>query len=205
MAGRLRYYEPEVVLRSVLKRLAEIAARIAVFPAACLAGFGRWHQLYLFCAQLLAIVPGMPGSYIRVAYYRFTLDGVGPNCHIAIGSYFAHAASSLGARVGIGSYCVLGHVDIGEGTLLASGVHVLSGSRQHLRDDQGRLTDEGQTFRRISIGPHCWIGAVAVIMADVGAGATVAPGSVVSQNVPPGASLFGNPARNFSMVVKPAS
>jgi virginiamycin A acetyltransferase len=192
-------------VRSFAKRLFTIAARILVFPAACLAGFGRWHELYLFFAHTLAIVPGIVGSYLRVAYYRFTLDRAGPDCHMAFGSYFAHSSSSLGARVGIGSYCVLGQVDIGQGTLLASHVQVLSGSRQHMRDDVGNLTDEGRRFRRISIGPQCWIGAGAIIMADVGAKANVAPGSVVSQDVPQGASISGNPARNFSLVINPLS
>jgi maltose O-acetyltransferase len=69
----------------------------------------------------------------------------------------------------------------------------------------GKLTDEGRTFRRIKVGAQCWIGAGAIITADLGDGATVGPGSVVSQNVPAGATVSGNPARNFAMVVKPVS
>jgi len=152
----------------------------------------------------MATVPGIVGSYLRVAYYRWTLDAVGRDCHIGFGSFFAHAHASMGNDVGVGSYCVLGQADIGEGTLLASHVQILSGSRQHKRDESGKLTDEGRTFRRIKIGMQCWIGAGAIITADLGDGATVGPGSAVSQNVPAGATVSGNPARNFAVVVKPA-
>jgi acetyltransferase-like isoleucine patch superfamily enzyme len=131
------------------------------------------------------------------------LDGVGKDCHIGFGSYFAHAKASMGDDVGMGAYCVLGQVDIGEGTLLASHVQILSGSRQHKRDESGKLTDEGRMFRRIKVGTQCWIGAGAIITADLGDGATVGPGSVVAQNVPAGATVSGNPARNFAVVVKP--
>jgi len=167
------------------------------------AGFGRWHEPFLFFAHAMALVPGLPGNYLRAAYYAFTLEGVGRDCHIAFGSFFAHSSASLGDRVGIGAYCVLGQVDIGEGTLFASQVQVLSGRKQHRRDEAGHLTDEGRVFRRISIGAHCWIGGGAIIMADIGAKATVGSGSVVAQAVPEGAIVSGNPARSLSADVKP--
>jgi acetyltransferase-like isoleucine patch superfamily enzyme len=84
-------------------------------------------------------------------------------------------------------------------------VQILSGTRQHSRDDSGRLTDQGRVFRRISIGPHCWIGAGAIISADVGAKTTIGPGSVVTSDLPSGSTVSGNPARNFSLVVRPGS
>jgi len=189
-------------VRSFAKAIVSAIARVVVLPAACLAGFGRYHEAYVSFAQALAFLPGRLGSHLRVAYYRFTLDRVGPDCEISVGSYFAHAGASIGPKVGIGAYCVLGYVDIGQGSLLGSGVQVLSGVKQHSRDASGVLTDEGRSFRRISIGPHCWIGAGAIITADVGAKATIAPGCVVLQEVPEGASLFGNPARDFSVQSK---
>ena len=176
-----------------------------VFPAACLAGFGRWRESYIFFAHTMALIPGIPGSYLRVAYYWFTLERVGSDCHLGFGTFFAQSRSSLGNRVGIGPYCVLGQVDIGDGTLLAASVQILSGARQHLRDEQGHLTDEGRSFRRISIGAHCWLGAGAIVLADIGEKATVSPGSVVSQSVPANAVVSGNPARNFSSVLKTTS
>jgi acetyltransferase-like isoleucine patch superfamily enzyme len=192
-------------VKSVAKAVAVGVARAMVFPAACLAGFGRWHEPYLFFAQAAAMIPGLPGSYLRVAYYRFTLDSAGRDCQIGFGSYFAHASASFGDRVGIGAYCVLGQVDIGEGTQLASHIQIVSGKKQHVRDDDGKLTDEGRSFRRISIGAHCWIGAGAIVMADVGAKSTLGAGSVATQDVPEGVRYAGNPARDSSLMVKPHS
>jgi virginiamycin A acetyltransferase len=153
----------------------------------------------------MALMPGIPGNYLRAAYYAFTLTRVGKDCHIAFGSFFAHSGASLGDRVGIGAYCVLGQVDIGDGTLFASLVQVLSGRRQHRRDEAGHLTDEGRVFQRISIGAHCWVGGGAIIMADVGAKATIGSGSVVTQEVPEGATVSGNPARILSGEMKPSA
>jgi len=151
----------------------------------------------------MALLPGLPGNYLRTAYYAFTLDRVGADCHIAFGSFFAHSSASLGDRVGIGAYCVLGQVDIGEGTLFASHVQVLSGRKQHRRGSDGRLTDEGRLFRRIVIGPHCWIGSGAIVMADLGAKVTVGAGSVVAQDIPEGVVVSGNPARPLPVEIRP--
>jgi virginiamycin A acetyltransferase len=192
-------------VRLVAKYVVNLIARILVFPAACLAGFGRWHEPYLFFAHAYALIPGIVGSYLRVAYYGFTLDRTGKDCHIGFGSYFAHSAASLGDKVGIGAYCVLGQCDIAEDTLLGSHVQILSGSRQHRRDKDGRLTDEGRSFQRIAVGEQCWIGAGAIVTADLGRGVTVGPASVVSQAVSDRATVSGNPARNFALVVKPVS
>lgn len=182
-------------MKSFAKLLAGLAARILVFPAACVAGFGRWHEGYLFCAQSMANVPGILGSYLRIAYYGFTLDGAGKDSQIGFGSYFAHSSASFGDNVGIGAYCVLGQADIGEGTELASHVQIVSGTKQHRRDESGRLTDEGRVFRRIKVGAHSWIGAGAIVMADLGEGVTVGAGSVVTKDVPKGATVVGNPAK----------
>jgi virginiamycin A acetyltransferase len=151
----------------------------------------------------MALIPGLPGNYFRGAYYAFTLDRVGRDCHIAFGSFFSHSSASLADRVGIGAYCVLGQVDIGEGTLFASHVQVLSGRKQHRRDEAGHLTDEGRVFRRISIGAHCWIGSGSIIMADIGDKATVGSGAVVTQDVSEGATVSGNPARSLPVEAKP--
>lgn len=178
-----------------VKRGAMFAAVLMVLPAACLALFGRFHGGFVFCAQGLALAPGILGSYLRVAFYSLTLERCGKDSHIALGSYFSHAQASVGARVGIGAYCILGRVDLGDRTLLASGVQILSGARQHVRNAQGRLTDEGRVFRRVRIGSDCWIGASSVIMANLGAHVTVGAGTVVSRDVPSGATVAGNPSR----------
>lgn len=183
------------IVKRLVKRGARAIAVILVLPAACLTLFGRFYAGFIFFAQALAFAPGVPGSYLRVAFYSLTLERCEQNCSIAVGSYFSHAQASVGPRVGVGAYCVLGQVDLGDGTQIASGVQILSGASQHVRDAQGQLTDEGRIFRRLSVGSDCWIGAASVIMANLGKQVTVAAGSVVSRDVPPGATVAGNPAR----------
>jgi acetyltransferase-like isoleucine patch superfamily enzyme len=176
-----------------------------MFPLACLAGFGRWYEPYLFFAQALALIPARLGSYFRIAYYSFTLEGAGVDSHMGFGSYFVYPDASFEDEVGIGAYCVLGQVDIGEGTQIASHVQILSGSKQHRRDEAGRLTDEGRVFRRIAVGAQCWIGAGVIVMANLGEGATIGSGSVVTRDVPIGATVSGNPARTSALVEKTLS
>jgi acetyltransferase-like isoleucine patch superfamily enzyme len=111
----------------------------------------------------------------------------------------------MGNRVGIGAYCVLGQVSLGDGTIMATGVQIISGSRQHLRDEHGHLTDVGRNFDRIKIGQECWLGAGAIVMADLGDMVTVALGSVVFRDVPSGAMVAGNPARLIPRSVQRAN
>jgi len=187
-------------MKKLLKTILGAIATVIAFPWALLSGFGRWPALFELGAQFFARAPGIPGSYLRVAYYKLTLEHVGEGCHIAMGSYFAHPQSSIGNRVGLGAYCVLGCVSIDDGTIFGSGAQVLSGLRQHSRDKSGQLTGVGRRFDRVTIGRECWIGAAAIVMANLGDMVTVSPGSVVSSPVSAGVVVVGNPARPVRVI-----
>ena len=109
-------------------------------------------------------------------------------------TFFAHPEAHIGKNVYVGSYCILGRVTIGDGTLLASGVQVLSGQHQHTRSADGDAFSGGQ-FVQITIGADSWIGAAATVMANVGSRTTVGAGSVVTKPVPDDCVAAGNPAR----------
>ena len=168
-----------------------------LFPCALASGFGRQPGIFSFFAHLCALAPGLPGNYMRLAYYRMTLRSCARDCRIDFGSFFAHPEVTVGHWAGIGAYCVIGYAVIGEGTLLGAHVQIISGGQQHKRDAQGRLTDEGRKFVEIAIGEHCFIGAGAVVMADVGDRSTVAAGAVVLTPVAPGIVVGGNPAETW--------
>jgi acetyltransferase-like isoleucine patch superfamily enzyme len=72
----------------------------------------------------------------------------------------------------------------------------LSGRRQHGRSQDGRIegAEEG-VFEVVPIGADCWIGAGAIIMAEIGEGTTIGAGSVVIHPVPPRSVAVGNPAK----------
>jgi acetyltransferase-like isoleucine patch superfamily enzyme len=184
------------LLISAIKPVVRSIALVLAFPCALLAAFGRIEAAFEFFAQGLALVPGSPGSYLRVAYYFMTLRSCPLENHVGMGSFFAHSQASVGRRVYIGSYCVLGNTTIGDRSQIASGVQVLSGKKQHVRGQDGRISGAEQgVFDVIPIGPDCWIGAGAIVMAAVGKETTIGAGSVVTRPIPERSVAVGNPAR----------
>jgi acetyltransferase-like isoleucine patch superfamily enzyme len=184
------------VLRGILKSVVHAVFLVVMLPAAGISGFGRVRPLFEFFAQACAMAPGLPGDYLRIAFYKLTLLECSLSSHISFGTFFAHREARVGPRVYIGSYCVLGKVNIGEGTQIASAVQILSGGRQHARDSEGRISGSGEgEFTPVTIGADCWLGASAVVMADVGPGSTIGAASVVSRPIPAGSVAVGSPAR----------
>ena len=85
-------------------------------------------------------------------------------------------------------------VAIGAKTQIGPGVQILAAD--HPRDAAERAG--GLEFGRpISIGANVWIGGGAIILPGVRIGddALVGAGAVVTRDVPPGATVVGNPAR----------
>jgi acetyltransferase-like isoleucine patch superfamily enzyme len=85
-------------------------------------------------------------------------------------------------------------VDIGEGCVLAQSVLVVDGSHR-FRDPTAPMLGQGYDFRPIRIGDRASIMAKATVIADVGEGAFVAAGAVVTRAVPPYCLVAGVPAR----------
>jgi acetyltransferase-like isoleucine patch superfamily enzyme len=184
------------VLKRVLKSILLGIFVIAALPLAAAAGFGRWEVVYTFFAQACALIPGIVGDYLRIGFYKLTLSHCSLASRVSFGSFFAHPEAELGANVYIGCRCIIGKATIGGKTQIASGVQILSGGRQHARNEAGEISGSAEgVFTRVTIGAHCWIGAGAIVMADVGAGTTVGAGSVVSRPIPPDSVAVGSPAR----------
>jgi len=182
--------------RLVLKWILRAASLLVMFLPAAASAFGAWETVYALFAQACAMIPGILGDYLRIAFYKLTLAECDLSSRISFGSFFAHPQAKLGPGVYIGSYCIFGKTVIGARTQIASGVQILSGSRQHARNPSGEISGaEGGRFSVVEIGPDCWIGAAAIVMADVGAGSTVGAGSVVARPIPPNAVAVGSPAR----------
>ena len=187
--------------RRGLKSLLRATALAAAFPAAAWSAFGRWTGPFTFFSHLFALLPGFPGDYLRVAFYRLTLSECAPSSRVSFGSFFAHPEARVGPHAYIGAYCIIGKARIGHHAQIASGVQILSGNRQHRRNERGEISGaEDGAFQVVTLGDHCWIGAASVIMADVGDGATVGAGSVVASPIPPNCVAVGSPAR----VIRPA-
>jgi virginiamycin A acetyltransferase len=188
--------------KRVLKGFAHSACLLLMFPFGLLSGFGRFRAPFTFCAHACAQMPGLPGDYVRAAFYRLTLEDCPAGSRICFGTFFSSPEVRLDHNVYIGAYCVIGSAQIGARTQIASSVHIVSGRHYHPRDSQGQiLGSEHGAVRRIAIGSDCWIGEAAIVMADVGSGSTVGAGSVVTKDIPSKVVAVGNPAR----VLKPTS
>ncbi|HEY8564399.1 MAG TPA: sugar O-acetyltransferase [Beijerinckiaceae bacterium] len=104
---------------------------------------------------------------------------------------------SLGAGAFLNFNCVILDVVavvIGEKTQIGPGVQILTAD--HPRDAGQRAA--GLEFGRpVTIGRNVWIGGGALVLPGVTIGddAIVGAGSVVTRDVPPGATVVGNPAR----------
>lgn len=78
-----------------------------------------------------------------------------------------------------------------EGALVSEGATVMT-------HDHGHDPHSPPAPRPMTIGKHAWIGAYAIVLpgvSSIGDGAVVGAGAVVSRDVPAGAIVVGNPAR----------
>lgn len=147
-------------------------------------------------SQLLSLLPGKSGCYLRAAFYRFTLTDCAPNAVISFATLFSQQDTEIAEGVYIGPQCNIGKCKIGKNTLLGSGVHIMSGKNQHNIDDPSvPIKEQGGTFTKVTIGENCWVGNGALIMADIGDNAVVAAGAVVIHAIPENAIVAGNPAK----------
>ena len=100
-------------------------------------------------------------------------------------SVFSMTEASVGNRVYIGRFCSLGFADLEDEVMLADGVQVLSGGREHTRTDSSTsMQSQSQSYQRVRIGAGSWIGAGAIVMADVGEHAIIGAGTVVNKSIP---------------------
>ncbi len=147
-------------------------------------------------SQFVSLIPGKTGVFLRAAFYSLVFVDTTDEMSIGFMTVFSHADTTLGRGVYIGAQCNIGKCSIGEGTLLGSGVHILSGSRQHdFSDMDVPIQEQGGVFEKIRIGKDCWLGNTCVVMAELGNQSIVAAGSVVTKPVAAADIVAGNPAR----------
>jgi virginiamycin A acetyltransferase len=187
-------------MREAIKRVAHGLAWLAVTPSvvsyairARLVGRDRALE---GSTQAWALVPGLPGQYLRRAFLARTLTACARTATIEFGTLFSSASASIGDRAYIGPRCHLGWAIIEDDVLLAAGVHVPSGARTHGIDDLTvPIRDQAVVKAPVRIGRGSWIGSAAIVMADVGRDAVVAAGAVVTRPLPDQTISGGVPAR----------
>ena len=195
-------------MRSLVKSLIYAIANLAALP------FLLLHVLKVplvgpdraleSSTELLSLIPGLTGNYLRRAFLGWTIQKCHPSASIGFGTVFSKGDASIAENVYIGSRCQLGKAHIGRDALIASGVHITSGSKMHNFDDPDTpIREQGGTFERVRIGEGSWIGSLAVVMADVGDGCVVGAGAVVTKPIPAWSIAGGIPAKVIRERAKP--
>jgi len=185
--------------RELLKRLARGVAFLVVLPYLTSfyvkRNFIGADRALEGSSQALSLIPGLPGRYMRQVFFSRTLAECAPTTVIEFGTLFSQTGAHLEERVYIGPMCHLGLVHIGAYTMLGPGVQIPSGAHTHghARPDQPMQLQE-HARQLVRIGERCWIGASAVIMADVGSNTIIGAGAVVTKPIPANVVAVGVPA-----------
>lgn len=189
--------------KETLKLLSNSSLKAALYPAASLmrieqafVGQERSDAAFQAYSQVISLLPGLSGEYLRRAFYAQVFEGCGRDFTVSFGTVFSKQGVRVGERVYIGMHCTVGHVDLGDYVTIGSNVDILSGTAQHNFDDMEiPIQDQGGSYSTIKIGVNSWIGNGSVIMANIGDNCIVGAGSVVTKPLPEKVIAAGNPAR----------
>ena len=183
----------------VAKRCLQAACLLLISPRVGVHAVMRFvvgRRAFSAASESIARIPGLRGIYARHAFYRRTLAHCGQDVYFGWLSVFSMPEAVVKDRAYIGRFCSVGFAEIGEEVMLADHVQILSGGKEHGSAAEGKtMHSQAQSYERIRIVRGAWIGAGAVVMADVGEGAIVGAGAVVTRSIPAGCLAAGVPAR----------
>jgi acetyltransferase-like isoleucine patch superfamily enzyme len=187
-------------MKRALKCLADVCATVVVLPVFGLYLLGRLlvgsDKAFPGWSQLLSLVPGLTGAYLRRAFYRLVFRRCAGGSWIGFGTVFSHPGCTIGRDVYVGVYCCLGEVTLEDDVLIGSHVSVMNGSGQHgIERLDIPVREQPGHWPHVTIGQDSWIGDRAIVMADVGRHCVVGAGSVVTEPIPDYAIAVGTPAR----------
>jgi acetyltransferase-like isoleucine patch superfamily enzyme len=161
------------------------------------------YSKFTAVSQFLSLIPGYTGILIRRVWYRGTLKKCGSNLTVDGMGVIRVQDSEVGDRctLGIGNW--FGWVKIGDDVMCGSYVSVLSGSKQHdfSNVDIPMRMQIGEKVQ-VLLGNDVWVGANAIVMADVNGGTVIGAGSVVTKTFPPLSIIAGNPAKLLRSRIK---
>jgi acetyltransferase-like isoleucine patch superfamily enzyme len=187
-------------MRKACKQLARTIAALIALPVVLLyaasgALLGR-DRVFPGFSQLMSLLPGLSGVYLRWAFYRCVLPECGTDAWIGFGTTFSHRTIRFGNTTYVGVGCMIGDATLEDDVLIGSHVSVVNGQKQHgIERLDVPVREQPGEYPRITIGRDSWIGDRAVVMADVGRHCVVGSGAVVVKPVPDYAIVVGNPAR----------
>jgi acetyltransferase-like isoleucine patch superfamily enzyme len=187
--------------RWALKRLSLVLAWIVVSPLIVLVwleGLVSSQRLFDDAKELLAHAPGLPGKFLRAAFYSAVCRDVSTDTSFGLGSIVSTRNVAIGSGTVIGNLSIVGRAEIGRDVMIASRVSIVSDPYLHSPTRTQRKSPARPAVPP-AIGDGCWIGENAVVMASLGARCTVAAGAVVVRAAEPDTTLMGNPARKVNL------
>ena len=143
---------------------------------------------------------------IRVLFlltFKYKITSIGAGFYIGRNCFINCKKIVIGNSVYIGNNCHLSvdDIKIDDFTLLASQVSIVGGD--HRFDVVGvPIKNTGRAVRKgVSIGKVCWIGHGVTILdgINIGEGAIIAAGSIVTKSVQPYSINAGVPAKKIKM------
>jgi virginiamycin A acetyltransferase len=186
--------------REIVKWIVRGVANLFILPPLLI----HWLKIPLIgrdralegSSELMSLVPGLIGQYLRQAFLGWTIEYCHPSASIGFGTVFSKAGARIDENVYIGGHCHIGWVHMLRDVLIASGVHITSGAKMHGSDDVTRPIKEQEGENTlVTIGQGVWIGSLAVVMADVGHDSIIGAGAVVTKAIPERVIAAGVPAK----------
>ncbi|WP_328184807.1 acyltransferase [Marinobacter sp. OP 3.4] len=185
--------------RQVIKRTIKTVFLILAAPLYLLflglAAITQEDSTFQGFSQALSLIPGKIGTYLRAAFYRLACPDTSDDISVGFLTLLSHRDTTIKRGVYIGPQCNIGKCTIGENTLIGSGVHILSGNKQHnFQDATKPIKQQGGIFKKITVETDCWIGNNSVITCSVPEKVIVASASVLTTSPSKGDIVAGNPA-----------
>jgi len=148
---------------------------------------------------LLRSLPGPVGVFLRWGLYRLLFAKLESFAILYPGVYLTHSYGlRVGSRFSVNSGALIdarGGIQIGNDVLVGPYAVINSSNHEHKQLDVP-MTSLDQIMAPVKIGDDVWIGAHAVVTGgvEIGSGAVIAAGAVVTRDVPPYAIVGGVPA-----------
>lgn len=180
--------------KDILFFLAEAVCFIFVLPLILLWKTGLFR--YASFATTLSLIPSNIGVIIRRVWYRCTLAECGKKLRVEFLGWIRTHRTRVGDNVFIGVGSFVGFADVGSNIMISTRVTVLSGLHQHNTDRPDMpMSESGGGDTLVRIGSDVWIGAGAIVGADVARGCVVGAGAVVVKPTDPETVVAGVPAK----------
>lgn len=154
-----------------------------------------------FIGEFISRAPFSIGWKFRRAVYHQLLPAIPADVTLHYGVKIEDRQTSFGKDVWVSSGTYIDYVIFGDYVLVGPNAVILSGGKHHRTEklDVPIKLQGNNPKAPIHLGNGCWIGAAAIIMADIGEHAIVGAGAVVTKPVPAYAVVAGNPAKIIRM------